>query len=199
MMNDSTEKQNSSDDLANPSEEVRSEQASQPQAAANASAASGVTPDIADDLMQEIREFGSQLEAAFRAALESERTKQLQRDLMGGLKELSAQVKTAVKSVQENPRVQQASERGKEALRNAQSSKTTQDLQETIVAGVAQLNVQLRKLVERLETPDAETPVSTIPTQHVPVETDATSATGPTTRLDPDLTENIPGEADPRD
>ena len=198
-MNDSTEKQNSGDDLTNPSEEVRSEQEGQPQAAAGASTPSSATPDIADDLMQEIREFGSQLEAAFRAALESERTKQLQRDLMGGLKELSAQVKTAVKSVQENPRVQQASERGKEALRNAQSSKATQDLQETIVAGVAQLNVQLRKLVERLETADAEAPASSTPTQQVPIETDATSATGPTTRLDPDATDNIPGQADPRD
>lgn len=198
-MNDSTEKQNGSDDLANPSEEVQSEQNGQPQATASAAAPGGATPDIADDLLQEIREFGSQLEAAFRAALESERTKQLQRDLMGGLKELSSQVRTAVRSVQDNPRVQQASERGKEALRNAQSSKTTQDLQETIVAGVAQLNVQMRKLVERLETPDAEAPGSTTPTQHVPIETDTTSATGPTTRLDPDLTENIPGEAGPRD
>ncbi|MBC8163558.1 MAG: hypothetical protein H7Z42_20320 [Roseiflexaceae bacterium] len=135
--------------------------------------------DAVSELVDEVRELGNQIEAAFRAALESDRTRQLQRDLMGGLKELSSQLRTAVKDVQENPRVQQASDRGKEVLRNAQHSRTAQELQETLVSGVAQLNMQLRKLVDRLET----TPTNT-PTQQVPVE--HTEATGPTVRLDPD-------------
>jgi len=134
--------------------------------------------------MGEVRELGNQLEAAFRAALESERTKQLQRDLMGGLKELSTQVKAALKNAQENPRVQQASERGLEVIRTAQHSKTAHDLQETLVSGVAQLNMQVRKLVERLETSDNEATGST-PTQHVAVEHgDTIPSTGATTRLD---------------
>src|SRR5262245_52923319 len=96
-----------------------------------------------DDLVGELREMGQQLEAAFRAAIESDRAKQLQRDLASGVHELSEQVKTAVKSIQSDPRVQQAEERGKQVVSQASQSKVAQDLQETIVSGIAQLNQQL--------------------------------------------------------
>jgi hypothetical protein len=53
-------------------------------------------------------------------------------------------------------------------------------LQETIVSGIAQLNDQLRKLVDRLEN-DTANQVGSPNTQHVPIEHDP--ATGETTRL----------------
>lgn len=180
-MSDQVEKQQGGDALGNASEEVRAEGEGQP----DATGANASNRDTVGELMGEVRELGNQIEAAFRAALESERTRQLQRDLMGGLKELSTQVKAAVKNAQENPRVQQASERGLEVIRNAQHSKTAHDLQETLVSGVAQLNMQVRKLVERLETSDTESAGSATPTQHVAVEhSDTPIATGETTRLD---------------
>src|SRR5262245_2133897 len=108
------------------------------------------------DLGTELRETAQQLEAAFSAALESERTKQLQRDLAGGMRELSTQIKHALGSLQANPRVQQAEERGRQVLSQARESKVAHDLQETIVGGIAQLNDQLRKLVERLENDNAD-------------------------------------------
>jgi heparin binding hemagglutinin HbhA len=136
------------------------------------------------DLMKELREMGQQLEAAFRTAIESERAKQLQQDIAGGVRELTHQVQSAVKSVQTDPRFQQAEERGKQAFEQARESKIVNDVQETIVNGLAALNVQLRKVVERI---DAETNKATAsrstPTQNVPVEHD-TPATGETTRLD---------------
>jgi heparin binding hemagglutinin HbhA len=132
------------------------------------------------DLGNELREMAQQLEAAFRAALESERTKQLQRDLAGGMRELSTQLQHALKSLQANPRVQQAEERGRQVLSQARESKVAQDLQETIVGGLGQLNDQLRKLVDRLET-DNTNQVSSPNTQQVPIEQDP--ATGETTRL----------------
>ena len=136
-----------------------------------------------DDLVGELREMGQQLEAAFRAAIESERAKQLQRDLANGVRELSEQVKTAVKTIQSDPRVQQAEERGKQVVSQARQSKVAQDLQETIVSGITQLNEQLRKLVERIENEgggQAGGPSS----QNVPVEHEPPPATGETTRLD---------------
>ena len=135
-----------------------------------------------DDLVGELREMGQQLEAAFRAAIESDRAKQLQRDLASGVHELSEQVKTAVKSLQSDPRVQQAEERGKQVVSQARQSKVAQDLQETIVSGIAQLNQQLRKLVERIESESGQS--SGPSTQHVPVEHEPPPATGETTRLD---------------
>jgi hypothetical protein len=132
------------------------------------------------DLAGELREMAQQLEAAFRAALESERTKQLQRDLAGGMRELSTQIQNTLKSLQTNPRVQQAEERGRQVLSQARESKVAHDLQETIVSGIAQLNDQLRKLVERLETDRADQ-VGGPDTQQVPIEQEP--ATGETTRL----------------
>ena len=133
------------------------------------------------DLSNELREMGQQLEAAFRAALESERTKQLQRDLAGGIRELSSQIQHALRSVQSSPRVQQAEERGRQVIAQARDSKVAQDLQETIVGGIAQLNDQLRKLVDRLET-DTTAQTSNPNTQQVPIEHEPTI--GETTRLD---------------
>jgi heparin binding hemagglutinin HbhA len=137
----------------------------------------------AADLAGELREMAQQLEAAFRAALESERTKQLQRDLAGGMRELSSQIQSALKSLQTNPRVQQAEERGRQVLNQARESKVAHDLQETIVGGIAQLNDQLRKLVERLEN-DGSSQVGGSETQQAPIEQEP--AIGETTRLKDD-------------
>jgi heparin binding hemagglutinin HbhA len=134
----------------------------------------------AAELTSELREMGQQLEAAFRAAIESDRAKQLQRDLVGGVRELSSQIQTTLRSLQSNPRVQQAEERGRQVLSQARESKVVQDLQETIISGIAQLNDQLRKLVDRLES---DQPGQTgAPTQQVPIEREP--ATGETSRLD---------------
>jgi hypothetical protein len=133
------------------------------------------------DLANELREMGQQLDAAFRAALESERTKQLRRDLAGGLRELSSQVQNVLKSFQANTRFQQAEERGRQVLAQARDSKVAQDLQETLVGGIAQLNDQLRKLVDRLEY-DRGAQSGGPSTQQVPIEHEP--AIGETTRLD---------------
>jgi hypothetical protein len=137
----------------------------------------------AADLAGELREMAHQLEAAFRAALESERTKQLQRDLAGGMRELNSQIQSALKSLQTNPRVQQAEERGRQVLNQARESKVAHDLQETIVGGIAQLNDQLRKLVDRLEN-DRVGQAGGSETQQVPIEQEP--STGETTRLKDD-------------
>jgi hypothetical protein len=134
--------------------------------------------------MNELREMGQQLEAAFRAAIESDRAKQLQKDLAGGVRELTSQLKTAVKTVQTDPRVQQAEERGRQAVQQARESKVVQDIQETVISGLAQLNDQLRKVVERIQA-EANSASSSPTTQNVPVE-DANAATGETTRLNDD-------------
>jgi exonuclease VII large subunit len=138
----------------------------------------------ATDLTAELRELGQQLEAAFRAALESERARQLQRDLAGGVRELTHQVQAALRSLQRNPRLQQAEERGRQALSQAKESKLAHELQETVASGIAQLNEQLRKLVERLESERASGPGGA-PAQQIHVEHEP-PATGETTRLDDD-------------
>src|SRR5215213_9309198 len=111
------------------------------------------------DLLDELREMGQQLETAFRAAVQSDRAKQLQKDLAGGVREITTQLKTAAKAVQSCTRFQQAEERGRQAVAQARESKVVQDIQETLVTGITQLNDQLRKVVERIQA-EANAPSS---------------------------------------
>src|SRR5215203_5433934 len=104
------------------------------------------------DLLNELREMGQQLETAFRAAIQSDRAKQLQKDLAGGVREITDQLKTAANTVQKDTRFQQVEERGRQAVAQARQSKVVQDIQETLVTGIAQLNEQLRKVVDRLQS-----------------------------------------------
>lgn len=135
--------------------------------------------DLVTELQTELREMGKQLEAAFRASIESERAKKVQADLTAGVREIGAQLKTAVDNVQHDPRVQEAEERGRQALSQARESKLVQDMQELLVTGIGQINVQLRKLVERLEQ---EAKAVGQDTQDIPV--DKEPSTGETTKLD---------------
>ena len=136
------------------------------------------------DLLSELREMGQQLEMAFRAAIQSERAKQLQKDLAGGVHEITEQLKTAAKTVQNDTRFQKAEERGRQAVAQARESKVVQDIQETLVTGIAQLNEQLRKVVDRLQS-DVNAPSSGSSAQDVPVD-DQSASTGETTRLKDD-------------
>ena len=133
------------------------------------------------DLLNELREMGQQLETAFRAAIQSERAKQLQKDLAGGVREITEQLKTAAKTVQSDTRFQHVEERGRQAVAQARESKVVQDIQETLVHGLAQLNEQLRKVVDRLQS-EVNAPSSGSATQDVPVD-DQSATTGETTRL----------------
>jgi len=135
------------------------------------------------DLVKELREMGQQLEAAFRAAIESDRAKQLQKDIAGGVRELTGQIQSAVKSVQTDPRFQKAEERGKQAFEQARESKVVNDIQETIVTGLTQLNAQLRKVVERIDAETNRPSAGSTPSQNVPVENEPSATTGETTRL----------------
>jgi hypothetical protein len=66
----------------------------------------------------------------------------------------------------------------------ARESKVVQDIQETLVSGIAQLNEQLRKVVERIQS-EGNPPSSGSSAQNVPVD-DQSAATGETTRLKDD-------------
>ncbi len=136
----------------------------------------------ATDLKAELREMGQQIETALRTFIESERAKQLQDDLARGVREVSSQVRTAVQNLQSDPRVAQAEERGRQAIHQARESKVVQDLQDTLVVGLSELNSQLSKLVQRLEE-DNKRRKAAPSSQNVPVEQEP-PATSETRKLD---------------
>lgn len=124
------------------------------------------------DLANELRELGQQLENAVRNAMENEKAKQIQKDLSAGLREIGTQLQSAVESLKENPHIQELVEKSEQAVNQAQQSKVTQDFQETLARGIAQLNDQLAAFVARIRSEQD-------PPESGPV-------TGETTRLDPD-------------
>lgn len=135
------------------------------------------------DLKDELREMGQQLERAFRAVVESERAKQLQKDMASGVREVTSQLRSAVDSLQKDPRVQQAESRGRETLSTVTDSKLGQDIQEAFASGMAALNAQLRRLVERIEQEASDAPPASTPSQQVPIDQEP-PATGETRKLD---------------
>ncbi|MBP1467569.1 hypothetical protein EYB53_017785 [Candidatus Chloroploca sp. M-50] len=124
------------------------------------------------DLANELRELGQQLENAVRNAMENEKAKQIQKDLSAGLREIGTQLQSAVESLKENPHIQELVEKSEQAVNQAQQSKVTQDFQETLARGIAQLNDQLAAFVTRIRS-EQDPPASG-------------PATGETTRLDPE-------------
>ena len=133
------------------------------------------------DLGSELRELGQQLEHAVRTSLESDRAKQIQADISSGLKEIGVQLQHAMKALHDNPKVQELVQRGEQAVTQAQKSKAAQDFQESLARGIAALNAQLSDFVTRLQQPEGTTPDGS-----TPPASDASAATGETTRLDPD-------------
>ena len=140
--------------------------------------------DPAAELQNELREMGRQLEAAFRTTLESDKAKRVQADLTAGVREITKQVRIAVENAQTNPQVQEVEQRGREVIKQASENKLVQDVQDMVLTGVAQLNVQLRKLVERMEA-EVEQARSHTQSHQVPIdhEPDTGASTGETTRL----------------
>jgi len=132
------------------------------------------------DLLSELREVGQQIEAAFRAFVESDRARQMQTDVARSVREVASVMRDAAQKLQADPRIQQAEERGRQAIDRARESQAFHDLQEALVNGLSHLNVQLRKLVEKLEADRVAS--SNPPTEHIPV--DQEPATGETTKLD---------------
>ncbi|ABU60066.1 hypothetical protein [Roseiflexus castenholzii] len=139
------------------------------------------------DLTTELREMGQQLEALFRAFIESERAKQMQATVAKSVQDLAAAVRQTAEKIQSDPRFQQVEDRGRQALERARESQVFHDVQEALVNGLEQINAQLHKLVEKLETERAaaaqtgQGDEANPPVEHVPLEA---PATGETKKLD---------------
>jgi hypothetical protein len=145
--------------------------------------------EAASELLNALRTLGVELTSTLRTALQSEQFQRLQRDLTSGVRELAGQLEKTVEKVQTDPRVQEASEKGRQALRQAQESKVVQDAEEIVVKGIAAITEQLRQLSTRFESgapgESASPPTQRVPVEHTPGEGGPDApATGETTKLD---------------
>lgn len=139
------------------------------------------------DLAAELRELGVQLEQTFRTVVESEQAKALKDNLALGFQEIGKQVQAGIKQLQENPKVQELADRGQNAVHQAQQSQAFKDFQDTLIAGLGQLNDRLSEFVTKLEERSAQAAngdASASGSQNVPVDDESQPpSTGETTRL----------------
>jgi hypothetical protein len=163
------------------------------------------------DVFEELNKLRQNLEQSGRGVMSSENAQKMQSDITNTIQQVLTQAQKSVQSVQENPQVKEWSERGQQAVNQAQQNQVVRDLQQTMANSLAYFNQQLAELRARQEKQEEQAAARSA--QSVPIdieEEDAprsahadpadaasgpatgipgasgTPATGPTQKLDPD-------------
>ncbi len=164
------------------------------------------------DVFEELNKLRQNLEQSGRGVMSSENAQKMQSDITNTIQQVLTQAQKSVQSVQDNPQVKEWSERGQQAVNQAQQNQVVRDLQQTMANSLAYFNQQLAELRARQEQQEEQAAARSA--QSVPIdiegEEDAprsthadpadaasgpatgvpgasgTPATGPTRKLDPD-------------
>ena len=120
------------------------------------------------ELMAELQQLGQQLESTFKAFVAGP-GQTIRREVTEAFQELGTQVQRAVAAVQEKPQTAELEQKARRALHQATEKPFVREVEETLVTGVQQINTQLRKLVDRMES-QAPQQSATGPTQKLYVE-----------------------------
>lgn len=112
------------------------------------------------EILDELHSLGRQLVTAVKSMWESEESRKLRQEIGEGFVELGNQLDTAVKSAQESEAAKQFSEQVKEAVDKARDSDITTKVEEGLLTGLRELNVQLSKVVDSItsDEPDKAEP-----------------------------------------
>jgi hypothetical protein len=146
------------------------------------------------DLFGELQALGRQMEQTVRGLVDHERVRSFQRDFFSGVNELATQMQSAFKTLQENPQVKEWSERGQQAMNQAQQSDAVKDFQQTVARGMANLNQQINAFGQRMQN---QSPGESPGVQNQPPgdTTETASESGPTPPPAGDAGEQQPGAA----
>jgi hypothetical protein len=165
------------------------------------------------DVFEELNKLRQNLEQSGRGVMSSENAQKMQSDITNTIQQVLTQTQKSVQSVQENPQVKEWSERGQQAVNQAQQNQVVRDLQQTMANSLAYFNQQLAELRTRQEKQEQQAAAQSA--QSVPIDIEeeenaaprsahtdpadaasgpatgvpgasGTPATGPTQKLDPD-------------
>jgi hypothetical protein len=120
------------------------------------SGASTEEQELGSEMLDELHSLGRQLSKAIRSLWESEDSRKLRQEIGDGFVELGRQLDSAVKSAQESEAAKQFGEQVKETVEKARASDITVQVEEGLVTGLREMNVQLSKLIHSLESKDPE-------------------------------------------
>lgn len=127
-----------------------------------------------NELVGELQQLGQQLETTFRAFVAGP-GQTIKREVSEAFQELGTQVQRAVSVIQQRPEAAGLEQKARRALQQASEKPIVREVEDTLVSGVQQINVQLRKLVDRLETQSSSNaPSSAAATQRLVIEDEST-------------------------
>jgi len=104
------------------------------------------------EIRGELESLGEQLVAAFKAAWSSTESRKLRQEIGDGFVQFGHRMDEAVKSAQDSQAAKEFKEQVKETVDKARESDVAGKVQQTMVTGLRQLNVELGKLVDSLQS-----------------------------------------------
>jgi hypothetical protein len=103
-------------------------------------------------LVDELESLGSQLVAAVKALWDSEDSRKLRREIGDGFVQLGQQVDEAIKQAQDSEAAKEFKGQVKETMDKARESDVAAQVQSNLVSGLHQLNAELAKFVDSMES-----------------------------------------------
>lgn len=137
------------------------------------------TPNLSESL----RELGEQMEQAMKAFANNENTHRMQQEFMKGMTDMNANLQKAVETFKTNPQVQNLTDRGQQAIDDAQENPVFREMQNNMARAISQMSEHLATFAERMRASQAGAGDKGT-SQQVPIDDESDNAsTGPTTRL----------------
>ena len=109
------------------------------------------------ELMDELESLGKQLVGAVKSLWDSEDSRQLRQEIGDGFVQLGQQVDAAIKTAQESEAAREFKTQVQETMDKARESDVATKLEENLVSGLHQLNVELGKLATSFSDSGAAT------------------------------------------
>jgi phage-related protein len=110
------------------------------------------TPTITDELSK----MGKLVAQAIQAAWESEERKKLEAEVVDGLRKFGDEVSAATKKAGESDTAKQIKTQAEKVAADMQQKDVAGDIRKGLISGLEVINVELGKLVERLEPKKAQ-------------------------------------------
>lgn len=116
------------------------------------------TGDAWDEVGKQFQTLGESLAAAFRAAWNNEETRRGMQEMKTGLESMTSDISEAVKQSTGSPEAQELRQQASQTAQTARQAgkKAFQEAQPHLVAALDQINTELQKLVDRLESADSQ-------------------------------------------
>ena len=135
-----------------------------------------------NEVGKQFQTLGESLATAFRTAWADEQNRKRMQDMRQGVEQMLNDVGKALDETAKSPQMQQAKVDAKKAAESMRvaGEQTYQEVRPQLESALHQLNVELQKLIEKLETRKTATSTTATPAETpAPVETSTPAQTTP--------------------